>query len=37
MADAALAGARNALQLSGAEPIIAVPLPPLLVPPALGK
>jgi hypothetical protein len=38
MADAALVGARNALQLSGTgEPIIAVPLPPLLVPPALGK
>ncbi len=38
MADAALAGARNALQLSGTnDPIIAVPLPPLLVPPALGK
>jgi lysophospholipase L1-like esterase len=38
MADAALAGARNALALSGAnDPIIAAPLPPLLVPPALGK
>jgi lysophospholipase L1-like esterase len=38
MADAALAAARNVLQLSGAsDPIIAAPLPPLLVPPALGK
>jgi hypothetical protein len=38
MADAALAGAKNVLRLSGGGPIIAEPLPPpLLTPPGLGR